>query len=170
MKEYLSEYNRKVKLDNLKAPKMSLEEYKLAHKNLVISCHDVLIEYRGGILLVIRNMLPAINTPWPIGGRIERGIPTEESLKMKVKEECNLELYDIKFLGCARQFFETDPFGHGKGTDSMALMYFGKGIGELKLNSLHKNPRIITTKDYTAEFRKKLHPYVRDFMDLVMKK
>jgi ADP-ribose pyrophosphatase YjhB (NUDIX family) len=176
MKEYTFEDGSEVdwkQLDtgfdwnNPQNAEMSKESYVDAHKNLVISCHDVLIKYKGGILLIMRDNIPAKDILWPMGGRVLRGVPTEESLKRKIKSECGLDLENIKFLGCARTIFKTDPFGHGKGTDTMNLVYVADGIGELKLDKLHKDPLIVTREKYTSEFREGLHPYIRDFMDKV---
>jgi ADP-ribose pyrophosphatase YjhB (NUDIX family) len=163
MKEYTFE-NGEVNWSQLEADFMPEEDYFKAHQGLILACHDVLIKYNGGFLLIVRDNLPAKGILWPLGGRILRGVPTEESLRRKVKEECNLELENIKYLGLARQIFSTAPFGHGKGTDSFALMYSADGFGELKLDGLHKNPTIVT-KDKYAEIKDELHPYVRDFMD-----
>ena len=118
--------------------------------------------------MVLRKGFPVKDILWGIGGGIERGMLIEDSLRKKVKEECNLELEDIKEIGCARTLFETDPFEHGKGTDTINFIYFARGKGELKLNDLHANPTIITPEQYTEEFKKGLHPYVRDFMDLAI--
>ena len=85
-----------------------------------------------------------------------------------MKKECNLELEKIIELGYARTFCETEPFGHGKGTDTINFMYFAQGKGKLKLDNLHSSPTIIKPEQYTQKFRKKLHPYVKDFMDLVI--
>jgi len=83
---------------------------------------------------------------------------------MKVKGESNLEVTGITFLGCARTFYKTDPFGHKKGTDDISLMFFGKAKGTLKLDNLHKDP-VIVTKEKFRKLRARLHPYVRDFLD-----
>lgn len=168
MKEYNIE-NGEVNLDQLKTPFIPKEEYKEIHKKIIRACHDIFIEYKGGILLVVRDNFPAKNILAPIGGGIERGMKIEDSLRKKVKEECNLKLKEITELGYARTFFKTDPFGHSKGTDTLNIIFFGKGEGELKLDNLHKNPIIITSKKYTKEFRANLHPYIRDFMDIAIK-
>lgn len=133
---------------------------------MVLSCHDIFVKYKGGILLVKRNNSPAKNILWPIGGRIKRGVETEKSLIQKVKQESNLDLKNIKYLGVARTFFETEPFGHRRGTDSINLVYFGEGIGKLKLDDLHEEPTIFS-KDKYKKFKQNLHPYIRDFMDLI---
>lgn len=170
MKEYAVEDGEKVSLRRLQTGLMPVKEYLVAHQYLPIACHDVLIEYQGGLLLIIRNNLPAKDILWMIGGRIKRGMPILDSLKKKVKEECGLEIDNVVELGTGRTLFTTDPFGHGKGTDTVNWVYFAKGSGDLKLDTLHKKPTIIKPKDYTSAFRQSLHPYVRGFMDMAMKK
>jgi ADP-ribose pyrophosphatase YjhB (NUDIX family) len=168
MKEYYVENGRLTNINKLKTPRIPRSQYKDIHKRIVRPCHDIIIEYKGGALLVIRKDYPVKNILWPIGGGIERGMSIKDSLRKRVKEECNLDLENITELGCARTFFKTDPFGHGKGTDTINFMYFGRGKGRLKLDKSHTSPNIILPKQYTQEFKKTLHPYVRDFMDLVI--
>jgi len=168
MKNYLVENGYEVNLNNLKSKIMPFEEYKLAHENLVIPCHDVFINYNGGILLVNRDNFPAKDELWSIGGRVMRGLSTEDSLRNKTKEECSLELDEINFLGLCRTYFTTDPFGHGHGADTLNLIYYAKGKGEVNLDDLHSQPRIITSEIYTPKFRDQLHPYIRDHMDIVI--
>jgi len=169
-REYFTENGEEVELDKLKSEDMSKESYSLAHKSLPIACHDVFIEYGGGILLVKRDNHPAKGELWPIGGRIRRGIPMEESLREKVKVECGLEISGLEFVGIIRHFFKSDPFGHGRGVDTPTFIYFSKGKGELNLDELHSNPKIIKSENYDSEFRNSLHPCVRDFMDVCIKK
>jgi hypothetical protein len=161
----MQEYFPKSKRSILKAPRMKTRDYSLSHQNLVVFCHDVFIAYEGGILLVTRDNEPDKGKLWPIGGRVERGIEIEKSLKIKAKEECNLTITSIKELGAGRTLFTTEPFGHNHGTDTFNMAYFAKGRGKLKLNKLHKNPVLINRKNYTAEFSKKLAPYVREFLE-----
>jgi len=169
MKEYAIENEKKVDLKKLVALPLSREAYAQAHQSLPLACHDVFIEYQGGILLVVREDAPAQGVLWTLGGRISRGVPMLESLKQKVKEECGLDLDNIVELGAARTWFRTAPFGHGQGTDSVNWVYFARGRGNLKLDKRHKKPIIIKPADYTPAFRKSLHPYVLGFMDKAMK-
>jgi ADP-ribose pyrophosphatase YjhB (NUDIX family) len=168
VQEYILENGEKVDLKKLESDFMPESDYISAHKGLVISCHDVFIQHEDGLLLVVRDNFPMKGELWPIGGRIERGIKTEESLKNKTRKECGLDLHNIKYLGSARILMDTEPFNHGKGTDCVAFVYFARGEGELNLDSLHKNPRIVKTSEY-RELRSDLHPYVRDFMDEAIK-
>jgi len=162
MKDYAMENMSVINRNNLKSDFMKKEDYIKAHKGTVISCHDVFIFYRGGILLVKRKNFPEKNNLWAIGGRIKRGMDTEESLKQKTLEETGLEIEKIKFLGIGRTLFKTDPFGHGKGTDTLNLVYFAVGKGKLKLNGLHEEPIIVNSKNYKS-FR--FNPYIKEFLE-----
>ena len=168
MKEHAFENGKKVDLDVLKVPRLPAQEYAKVHQRVVIACHDVIIEYGGGALLIVRDKVPAKHLLWPIGGRIQRGMPLVESLRQKVREECGLEIEGITELGVSRTYFDTDPFGHGKGTDTINVMFFARGKGTIQLDQLHKNPTTIKPKEYTSTFRATLHPYVQEIMDKAM--
>ncbi len=149
------------------------ELYSQIHKNSVISCVDVCIKYNGGILLVRRSNDPARGQFWVIGGRLEKNVSYEETLKTKAKMECGLELRDIqelKELGTCRQFFEDDPFNHGTGTDTSTTVYFARGLGEVRLDNFHDAFKIVKPEDYTKEFKVTLHPYIQDCLDLCLTK
>ena len=165
MKEYIIENGHDIDLKKLEAKFMDKDSYITAHKGMVIACHDAFVQYENGILLVRRKDFPAKGLLWPVGGRLLRGIPTEESMRMKVEEECGLQLENMIELGYARVFLETEPFGHGAGTDSTAIVYFGRGKGKIKLNHLHEEPTIVTPEQYASKYRSTLHPYVVDYMD-----
>jgi ADP-ribose pyrophosphatase YjhB (NUDIX family) len=149
------------------------KDYEMIHRNTVILCHDVFIRttYNGvqGILLVTRLNEPAKNIVWPIGGRILRGVSTEESLARKALDECSLRLSNIQYLGTARTFFKGEPFGHGNGTDTLNLIYLADGEGELKLNAVHEAPHIITREEYVRT-RETFVPYVQEFLDEIERK
>lgn len=166
---YKTENGEEVDLSKLNPGWISDDKFKIGHENFVFGCHDVMLEYNGGLLLVVRDNFPAKDVLWPIGGMYKKGVDTEKSLVKKVKEECNLEIEGkLIYLGNGRTAFQTDPWGHGHGTDTTNERYFAHAKGELKLNELHKNPVIVKPKDYTPEFRRGLEEYVRDFMDLSM--
>lgn len=166
MREYNVE-DSEVDIKQLEAGLMDKSSYRSAHQGLVIVCHDVFIEFQGGILLVKRLNLPAKDMLWPLGGRVTRGVLIEDSLRKKIRDESNLDLEDLKELGHARTFFKTDPFGHGKGTDTINLVFFARGKGSLNLDKLHEKPTIILPGKYQS-IRNSLHPFVRDFMDLAI--
>jgi len=161
----MQEYFPKSRKNALTAPKMPLDDYVLSHRHLVVACHDVFIAYKKGILLVVRDNEPVKGELWPIGGRLERGVRIERSLKVKVKEECGLTIGNIKELGWGRTLFAADPFSHKRGTDTFNLVFFARGRGKLQLNKLHKDPVVITRENYTPKLAKSLAPYVREFLE-----
>lgn len=167
MEEYLKERKSQVRVKKLRNSTIPQKEYQSVHEGTVIACHDVFIAYDGGILLVTRKNHPAKGEVWPVGGRILRGVLTEESLKIKTFAECGLKLEKIREIGIARTFFNTDPFGHGKGTDTISIVYFAHGKGKIKLDPYHKKPIILKQGTYTKHL-KELHPYVRKYLKKCM--
>ena len=168
LKEYFIENGKKVDLSKLKFSKKGTKEYLDGRKVMVRACHDIFIKYNNGILLVKRDSFPAKGELWSIGGGVEKGVLIEESLRKKVKEECNLEIKNLKLIGTARTFWESDPNGHGLGVDDVIFVYSGEGKGELKLNNLHKDPTIVNSKNY-SKLKNKLHPFIKYFLDKLIK-
>lgn len=165
MKEYWVEHGP-VSSDLLQAELLPQDTYAAAHSGLVICCHDVLIVQDGAYLLIRRKNHPAKDILWPIGGRLLRGLSNEESLRRRVRRECQLELSDLRYLGTARTLFHTEPFGHGRGTDTLNLMYVAQGHGTLRLDDLHEAPTWLRPEELTQSFLMDLHPYVRDLLTL----
>ena len=166
MKEYAMELGEQVDLNQLVSEKLPTNYYSKAHESLVILCHDVFIEYDGGILLVKRKNYPAKEIYWPVGGRVKRGVPVEISLKHKVKEETGLNLFEIRYLGKARTFFSTEPFGHHRGTDTLNLVFNAKADGNLNLDKYHFSPTIFSKEDVISH-ADDFHPYVKDFISKI---
>ncbi len=173
MKEYLFEKGNIVDSEKLKADFMLHDEYMKAHASLPIACHDVAIVYHGSILLVKRDNFPAKGEWFVVGGRVERGVLMEESLRQKAKAECGLDLVDIQLLGVGRTLFATDPFGHGKGTDTINFLYVARGKGVLKLDMFHSQPRLLKEEEFCEDFKNELSPYVVEILEkafVVMKR
>jgi ADP-ribose pyrophosphatase YjhB (NUDIX family) len=164
MELYDFEDGETVHPNQLRAGRMSVEDYAKAHEHLVIPAHDVFVQYREGVLLVTRDNVPAKGERFPLGGRLIKGYRMEDSLRLMAKKESNLDLLDIRELGHCEHFWRTDPFGHGRGTQHIVHVFFARGSGVLSLDELHKDPKIVTPDKY-SELRGSLHRYVRDFMD-----
>src|SRR3989344_790627 len=166
-KEYAIENKEPVNLKNLEVNFIPGKDYESAHKNTIVVCADVLIYHQGGYLLVQRNNVPAIGELWPIGGRLQRGISAEEGIRRKAKSECGLELDNLNLINVGRTSFETDPFNHGKGTDTLNLMYVANGKGKIILDQLHSEPTLVT-EDVFEKIKSGLHPYVVDFIKIAL--
>jgi len=164
MNEYSLEDGNAVDTSKLQTGFIPDDTYSTAHQTMCFACHDVLIRIDGKYLLVNRDNVPAKDILWPLGGRVARGVATEDSLKAKVRKEAGLELVNIRFLGTARTMFQTDPWGHKKGTDTLNLMYVADGQGEVTLDQLHSQPQWVSAKQF-QEMRDSLHPYVVEMFE-----
>lgn len=165
MQEYALENGHHIDTSKLQAGFVPSEDYKLAHPVFSFACHDIIFKLGDKYLLIERAGLPAKGILWPLGGRVLRGVPVEQSLKDRVLKESGLHLRNLTFLGVARTMFETDPLGHGKGTDTVNLMYLGEGEGDLQLDELHTLPTLFTKEEYQSRLRATLHPYVVEMLD-----
>lgn len=167
-KEYCFEAGKRVDTASLRAAPASPSDYTVIHKSGVVATQDVFIIYGGGILLLKRANAPAQGEWWCAGGRIARGISAEESLKNVAKRECGLTLHDIAFLGVARTLFQSDPLGHGKGTDTLNLVFVARGEGTIALDATHTDFCIVRKHDYTRKFRSSLNPYLQNYLDILL--
>ena len=167
LKEYFIENKKSVNLNKLKN-KASDAEYFKARENLVRTTIDLFVKYKKGILLIERMDEPAKGMIWGFGGGIERGKSFEQAIKEIARRECNLKISNIKFLGVARFFCGKNSWGSEKGVDDISLGYFAKGKGYLKLDKHHKNPIILKPENYNKDFREKIHPFVKNFLDKAM--
>lgn len=165
MHEYTLENGHEIATAALQVGHVPLEQYTAAHQTVCFACHDVIVKLGDKYLLIERDNVPAKGILWPLGGRVLRGVPVEESLKDRVLKESGLSLANLRFLGVGRTMFETDPFGHGKGTDTLNLMYLADGEGDIKLDSLHTSPTLFTKEEYQSSLRPTLHPYVVEMLD-----
>ena len=165
MNEYILENGHDIDTSQLQTGFVPDEEFSTAHRTMTFACHDVLVRMDGKYLLVNRDNVPAKDILWPLGGRVLRGVSAEKSLTDKVRKEAGLELQNIQFLGIARTMFETDPWDHGKGTDTLNLMYVADGVGDVALDKLHSAPTWVTSGEYRDQLRATLHPYVVEMMD-----
>ncbi len=163
--EFAFENGREVGRVELESGVMPREDYAKAHAGLPIVCHDVAIFYHESVLLVRRDAFPAKGEWFVVGGRVLRGVEMEESLKRKAKAECGLELVDIQLLGVGRTLFATDPFGHGKGTDTINFCYVSRGRGVLELDKFHSQPLLLKEEEFCGDFKKELHPYVVEILE-----
>lgn len=164
MNEYTLENDRKITTSELQTGFVPDDEFSTAHRTMCFACHDVLIRMDGKYLLVNRDNSPAKDTLWPLGGRVLRGVSAEESLRIKVRKEAGLELTNIRFLGVARTLFKTNPWGHGKGTDTLNVMYVADGEGTIDLDQLHSKPRWISEEEFQT-LRETFHPFVVELFE-----
>ena len=181
--EFGIENGRPVDLTLLRAGQISDDTYNSARRTILRGCHDLFLQVERpdgerGILLVLRDNQPAKGELWCLGGGIKRGGEgiwdpanstrnTEESLHKIALRESGLEIKgDMDYLGCARVYWATNP-ATGNGVDELGHCFFGRADGQIKLDPLHKAPRIVTPREY-SNVKEGLHPYMKAFMDRAM--
>ena len=98
------------------------ELYSQMHQLLPIACLDLVIIQSGKVLLVKRNKEPAKGQFWLPGGRIFRNETFDDAAKRIALGETGLQINNIKTLGADNIIFDTDPFGHGKGTHTITCV------------------------------------------------
>ena len=133
------------------------------------ACHDVLLHCNDGkeegILLVIRDNEPAKGQLWCLGGGWPKGVRLEESVTKITKRESGLDIDgDFYHIGGAPVYWKPRE-GIRSGAHELGECFYAKARGEIKLDSLHKDARIVTPEAYNNTVRQGLHPYMRYFMD-----
>ena len=74
------------------------EEYARALDCIVKGCADVLLrDSEGRILIGYRNVEPAANGPWFIGGRIKVGDSVFQAARINVRRECKIDIKEDRF-------------------------------------------------------------------------
>jgi len=74
------------------------EEYARALDCIVKGCADVLLrDSEGRILIGYRNVEPAANGPWFIGGRIKVGDSVFQAARINVRRECKIDIKEERF-------------------------------------------------------------------------
>ncbi|MEK6889695.1 MAG: NUDIX domain-containing protein [Nanoarchaeota archaeon] len=156
-------------LDNLTARRVPDDGYRLIHVNTVIATHDAVITYDGGVVLMERTGAPLKGFLWLPGGRMQRGVQTEDSLVTAVERECGLDISKLEFAGVDRAFMPSDPLGHRRGTDTITTIFYCNGQGELlrDVDERHNHPILVRPREY-AGIRDKLHPFVQKYTDVAI--
>jgi len=169
VKEFDIVSGKKVELDKLKSKDFIPDNiFQEIHKNLVVFTSDVLVYYKNGFLLMKRTKKPLMGEYFFCGGRVQKGVPLKEFLRKKIKEECGLSVGSMVFLFASREFYEEDPFEHGKGTDTCGFKYLAIGKGEINLDKNHGSYIIIKPEEYPS-MRSSLVPLVREAIDIAIK-
>ena len=119
------------------------KQEEIQHYRNPIPTTDIIIEYKGGIILIERK-----NPPYGLalpGGFAEHGLSLPDNARKEAKEETGLEVIlqtpeDEPF--CVKSDPSRDPREH-----MISVTYIAKGYGQLKAGDDAKNAYIVTPKD-----------------------
>jgi hypothetical protein len=170
--EFDTESGKDVDMDKLVVPTrqpdgsftISDDDFSAIHRNTIIPTADALIRYGGGLLLMRRKDKPLQGELCFAGGRIQRGVPLEQSLRQQVKSETGLDFRGLTLLHHGRTLMREDPLGHGKGTDTAGPVFLGVSKGDVKLDKDHDSVMIVRHDNY-GSIRDGLAPIARRAMD-----
>lgn|SRR3989338_7539970 len=112
------------------------KEYNKIISNVPICCVDLVIAYKGKVLLVYRNG-PFFKNKWFVpGGRIYKNETIEEAVKRKAFEETGLKVKIIKQLGVYQAFEENEDSKEINGFHTIGIGFLVEpvSLSEIKLD------------------------------------
>lgn len=145
-----------------------VETYSKFHQIMPIICVDVVVGFEEKLLLVKRKCEPMKDAWWFPGGRLLRGEDLSSAVGRIVKAETNLNIVrNPTYLGHGETKFDTDPFGHGKGTHTINFVY-ATNISALSAIQivLDDNHAAYSTFSFEEIYTGNMHPYVKRFTAL----
>ncbi|GEM_PF-1213981 len=167
--EYAVERGELVDLARLTSGFVDDDTYSSIHKHSCLFTSDALVyhEPSQGFVLLRRDGVP-IDKEWLFtGGRVARGVPLLDSIGERVKGECRLEISDLKLLHVSRELYGTDPFGHGKGTDTFGYKFVATGHGDIQHDGRHDGMRIVKPDEYPT-LRSEFIPLLQHTLDIAV--
>jgi len=99
------------------------DDFRLIHENMTIPCVDLLVMEGSRILLCLRKYEPEAGKWYVPGGRLHKGEEIREAAIRILREEVGMEAIYLRHLGWDTTYFDTDPFGHGKGTHTVNALF-----------------------------------------------
>ena len=97
--------------------------FLLIHRHMPILCVDLLVMGGSKILLCLRKYEPEAGKWYVPGGRLHKGEEIREAAIRILREEVGMEAIYLRHLGWDTTCFDTDPFGHGKGTHTVNALF-----------------------------------------------
>jgi colanic acid biosynthesis protein WcaH len=122
-----------------------------------VCCVDVVIYYKGKVLLVKRRNEPEKNEWWLPGGRIYKNEKLEDAALRKALEETGVKTRIIKKLGVYEYFSDKSAFS-GASTHSVIVGFL---LEPLEENISLKIDRTSSDFKWVDEKEKKLAAYVK---------
>jgi colanic acid biosynthesis protein WcaH len=114
--------------------------YNKILENMPIICVDGVITNKDNkILFIKRENEPAKDEWWFPGGRLIKNELLEDAIIRKVKEETNLDVSIVSYLGFTETKFDTGPFGIPVHTINFTYHLVSNSYNNLKIDCLHSD-------------------------------
>lgn len=97
--------------------------FRKIHELMPIMCVDLCIVRDGRVLLLKRKKNPDAGRYWLPGGRLIKGESVHAAALRIARAETGMGVNVERFLGYTDLVFEEDPFGHGKKTHTVSLVF-----------------------------------------------
>jgi colanic acid biosynthesis protein WcaH len=115
------------------------ELYDKILENIPIICVDgVITNNENKILFTRRENEPAKGEWWFPGGRLLKNESLKDAIIRKVKEETNLDVFIVSYLGFTETIFNTGPFDIPVHTINFTY-HLSLNSYDLKIDSLHSD-------------------------------
>ena len=141
--------------------------YSQFHEKMPIICVDIVVNADDKILLVKRANEPEKGRWWFPGGRLLRGESLRAAAGRITKTEIGVTIMRPEYLGHGETVFETDPFGHNRGTHTVNFVFAARA-NALALMSVLLDANHIAYSTFTFEeiYGSNMHPYIKKFTAL----
>lgn len=106
-----------------------LDLYSKIHALMPIPCVDLCIVRKRRVLILKRTREPDASRFWFPGGRLMRNETVVQAVHRIALGEVSLTVEPLRFLDWLESRFPTDPFGHGKGTHTVSLVFLCRLVG-----------------------------------------
>jgi len=98
--------------------------YRTIIKNIPILCVDIIIQNENlDYLLAKRINQPLQDEWWVVGGRVNLGENCDDAAKRKLKEELNLEINELNFIGYYEDCFENNSFDNNVKYHTLSIVF-----------------------------------------------
>ena len=138
------------------------DKYKEIWKVMPVVCVDIVLHYKGKVLLLYRKDEPVKDHWWISGGRVFRDEMSEDAARRKAKEELGIDIEFVKKIGVYEKVFPADSLEDmPEGVHNLIVTYLVKpanGNTEIKLDH--------TSEDYKwiDHIEEDLHPHIKEVL------
>lgn len=142
--------------------------YKLLLDNFPISCVDIVLENNEKFLLLKRKEKPAQGEYWFPGGRLYKGETLVDCIKRKLKEEVNIEEYElIEQIGAFETIFDDGPLETKSHTINVTY-HVTTNVTKIEKNDAFFSDYIWASKNDPVITKHKYYNYINEILEFIL--
>lgn len=140
---------------------ISADDWETIVANVPIVSVDLLVKYKGGLLLGKRTNEPAKGHWFIPGGRVQKGETRSEAIKRIGNEELGLDVEIVESLGAFEHFYQSSDVDSVDTKHYLANGYVVDAVGgELQPDDQHAELRVFQSAPDP------LHEHVRAYLEV----